>query len=81
MPGATKTLVVPYFTQPTAITCQSTVLKMFASYLERNIVLQSTGAAERQVTDLPLGGFRGRFSVRFPRSRRYLPLTEERPAG
>ena len=52
MPGATKTLVVPYFTQPTAITCQSTVLKMFASYLERNIVLQSTGAAERQVTDI-----------------------------
>ncbi len=49
MLGTTKTLSVPYFAQPTGITCQSTVLKMFASYLEQSVVMQSTGAGERQV--------------------------------
>jgi Papain-like cysteine protease AvrRpt2 len=39
-----KVLPVPYFTQPTAITCQSTCLKMMAVYLERSVLLQSTGA-------------------------------------
>jgi hypothetical protein len=52
MSGVTKTLSVPYFVQPTSNTCQSTVLKMFASYLERSVVLQSTGAAQRQITDI-----------------------------
>ena len=32
-----KLLKVPYFTQPTDNTCQSTVLKMFATYLEVEI--------------------------------------------
>ncbi len=39
-----KLLPVPYFIQPTAVTCQSTCLKMMSVYLEREIVLQSTGA-------------------------------------
>ena len=30
-----KILDVPYFTQPTGVTCQSTCLKMFAAYLAR----------------------------------------------
>jgi hypothetical protein len=37
-------LPVPYFIQPTPITCQSTCLKMMAMYLEREVVFQSTGA-------------------------------------
>lgn len=47
-----RTLQVPYFTQPTSITCQSTVLKMFATYLEQQVVHQSTGAAARQIHDI-----------------------------
>lgn len=39
-----KVLPVPYFIQPTAITCQSTCLKMMSVYLERNVLLMSTGA-------------------------------------
>jgi hypothetical protein len=52
MPGVTRILPVPYFAQPTGITCQSTVLKMFASYLEKFVALQSTGAGEREVQDI-----------------------------
>jgi hypothetical protein len=52
MAGRSKTLNVPYFAQPTSITCQSTVLKMFATYLEQNVVYQSTGAADRQILDI-----------------------------
>lgn len=47
-----KILSVPYFTQPTGTTCQSTVLKMFASYLEQSVLLQSTGAGERTIQDI-----------------------------
>lgn len=39
-----KLLPVPYFVQPTPVTCQSTCLKMMSVYLEREIVFQSTGA-------------------------------------
>ena len=39
-----KLLPVPYFVQPTAVTCQSTCLKMMSVYLERSVLLQSTGA-------------------------------------
>ena len=52
MIGATRILRVPYFTQPTGITCQSTVLKTFASYLENFGVLLSTGAGERTVRNI-----------------------------
>ena len=38
MAGLSKNLSVPYFTQPTPITCQSTVLKMMSSYLEQHVV-------------------------------------------
>jgi hypothetical protein len=34
-PGRSKILAVPYFAQPTGTTCQGTVLKMFASWLEQ----------------------------------------------
>jgi len=49
MSGRQKTLPVPYFAQPTGITCQSTVLKMFAQYLENSVVLRSTGAGDREI--------------------------------
>jgi hypothetical protein len=44
-----RILKVPYFAQPTGITCQSTCLKMMAAYLEENLVFQSTGAAARDI--------------------------------
>jgi len=49
MSGRSKVLPVPYFVQPTAVTCQSTVLKMMASYLEQTVLLAKTGAADRDV--------------------------------
>jgi hypothetical protein len=52
MPGLNRALPVPYFVQPTNKTCQSTVLKMYASYLEQNVVLQSTSAAAQEITDI-----------------------------
>jgi hypothetical protein len=48
----TTVLPVPYFVQPTSITCQSTCLKMMATYLEQSVVLQSTGAAGRDIVDI-----------------------------
>jgi hypothetical protein len=35
--GVSKVLPVPYFAQPTGTTCQATVLKMFAFYLQNRI--------------------------------------------
>ena len=52
MGGMSRSLPVPYFVQPTEITCQSTVLKMFATYLEQSVVLQNTGAGDRRVDDI-----------------------------
>ena len=52
MAGFGKVLQVPYFAQPTSITCQSTCLKMVATYLEQSVVLQSTGAAGRDILDI-----------------------------
>ena len=52
MPGLSKVLSVPYFAQPSTITCQSTVLRMFASYLEQHVVRQSTGAGEREIPQI-----------------------------
>jgi hypothetical protein len=48
----TTVLPVPYFTQPTDNTCQSTVLKMMASYIEHSVLRQSTGAGERDILDI-----------------------------
>lgn len=45
-------LTVPYFIQPTAITCQSTCLKMMAMYLEREVVFQSTGAEDVSIASI-----------------------------
>lgn len=52
MAGLSRILPVPYFVQPTPITCQSTVLKMMSSYLEERVVMASTGAAERNILDI-----------------------------
>ncbi|HUG40908.1 MAG TPA: C39 family peptidase [Longimicrobiales bacterium] len=49
MSGLNRILPVPYFVQPTAVTCQSTCLKMFATYLERSVVQQSTAAGAREI--------------------------------
>ena len=40
-----KILDVPYFVQPTPITCQATCLKMFASYLARRSATSNPGAS------------------------------------
>ncbi|MFN8651512.1 MAG: C39 family peptidase [Gemmatimonadales bacterium] len=52
MGGRAKQLPVPYFTQPTDNTCQSTVLKMFATYLERSVLQVSGGAEALKPTDI-----------------------------
>ena len=46
-----RILNVPYFTQPTSITCQSTCLKMFAKYLEQKVQM-STPAGAYSVPDI-----------------------------
>lgn len=51
MAGTSKQLPVPYFTQPDDSTCQSTVLRMMASYIESEILCQSTGAV-KPITDI-----------------------------
>jgi hypothetical protein len=50
MPNA-RILDVPYLTQPSPITCQSTCLKMFAKYLEQKMQMSSLGA-ERSVYEI-----------------------------
>jgi hypothetical protein len=47
-----RILQVPYLPQPTEITCQSTVLKMFAMYLGRDVTLQSTRAGNASVDQI-----------------------------
>ena len=39
-----KALAVPYYTQPTPITCQSTCLKMYSKYLETKRSMSNIGA-------------------------------------
>lgn len=41
-----KVLAVPYFVQPTTITCQSTCLKMYATYLANIYQISSEGASK-----------------------------------
>ncbi len=52
MATRSKLLKVPYFTQPTDNTCQSTVLKMFATYLEREILKVEGGASQLKPVDI-----------------------------
>jgi len=52
MPKPSQILPVPYYVQPSGVTCQSTVLKMMASYLEQQVVLQSTGAADKGISEI-----------------------------
>jgi Peptidase_C39 like family len=52
MGNTERTLPVPYLTQPTPYTCQSTVLKMMAMYLEQNVVFQSTSGGYRRIVDI-----------------------------
>jgi hypothetical protein len=48
----TNVLPVPYFMQPTNNTCQSTCLKMMATYFEQHVVIQSTGGGSRDILDI-----------------------------
>lgn len=50
--GRSRTLPVPYFAQPTSNTCQSTCLKMFATYLEQRMVPGSMGEGSRSILDI-----------------------------
>ena len=43
MSGISKKLHVPYYSQPTATTCQATVLRMFAEYLSKTYPTMETG--------------------------------------
>lgn len=52
MATRSKLLKVPYFTQPTENTCQSTVLKMFATYIEREILKADAGAIALKPVDI-----------------------------
>lgn len=52
MGGRSRQLPVPYFTQPTDNTCQSTVLKMFATYLEQSVLKMSGGAESLRPVDI-----------------------------
>lgn len=52
MAGRSKRLNVAYFTQPTDNTCQSTVLKMFANYIENEVLKISGGAADLRPVDI-----------------------------
>src|SRR5512141_3347320 len=47
-----RILPVPYFVQPTSNTCQSTCLKMMASYLVQSVVMQSSRGAERDILQI-----------------------------
>lgn len=49
MLSSSKTLDVPYYTQPTSNTCQSTCLRMFATYLERHVLFQSTQGGTKDI--------------------------------
>lgn len=50
--GQSKILRVPYFVQPTGITCQATCLKMMATYIEQAVAHQSTAAGARDILDI-----------------------------
>ncbi len=56
MAGMSKILPVPYIPQPTDTTCQSTVLKMLATYVESEVLDENGGATilmeKRLVDDL-----------------------------
>jgi len=50
--GFTKVLPVPYFIQPDPTWCQSTVLKMMATYIENKVLMASCGGADREIKDI-----------------------------
>ena len=50
--GISKVLNVPYFSQPTGNTCQSTVLKMMAVYLDGGSDQTSTGPVNLAIEDI-----------------------------
>ena len=50
--GRSKVLPVPYFVQPTGVTCQATCLRMMAAYLEQSVLFQCTGAGDRKILDI-----------------------------
>jgi hypothetical protein len=50
--GVTRILPVPYFTQPKGDQCQSTVLRMYAQYLDANVLKRSSTAGQRAIGDI-----------------------------
>jgi hypothetical protein len=48
MSGRSRILQVPYFAQPTGVTCQSTCLKMVSSYLEESL-MESKGPGATEI--------------------------------
>lgn len=52
MATRSRLLRVPYFTQPTENSCQSTVLKMFSTNLEREILKSDNGAIALEPVDV-----------------------------
>src|SRR5512138_2193876 len=50
--GITKVLKVPYFSQPTGNTCQSTVLKMMAMYLDGGRDQTASGPVNLAIEDI-----------------------------
>lgn len=50
--GHTRILQVPYFIQPDPTWCQSTVLKMMATYIEREVLMASCGGAAEEIKDI-----------------------------
>lgn len=47
--GVSRILPVPYFAQPKDDQCQSTVLRMFAQYLDGNVLKRGSGAGSRSI--------------------------------
>jgi len=54
IPGrdANVILPVPYFVQPTGNTCQSTVLKMMATYFDQEVIRENTGSISLNIRDI-----------------------------
>jgi len=50
--AGSKNLRVPYFSQPNSRTCQSTVLKMMAAYLEQTMFVGGGAVANRSIEDI-----------------------------
>ena len=64
--GTSRVLSVPYLAQPTDTTCQATVLKMMAMYLERLSPPSSPNAASLDIVAIKTGEIGPGQSCRLP---------------